>query len=180
VEGLAKRGGLQCTEILGSLSRQHFHQRSFFLSALLYLSLCLKAFSAPFFTTIHDLHDLLFLSSVCQSSLKVSLYTHLLPTFNSLSPSSRYSYPLYSICVRNLSSSTRHFFTPSLDHLRGIVLRLLPPHYYPLSIILAMDSWRVAVLGDGGVGKTALAVQVSSPDVRTSPGIAHVFLVVYP
>ena len=23
-----------------------------------------------------------------------------------------------------------------------------------------MDSWRVAVLGDGGVGKTALAVQV--------------------
>ena len=28
-----------------------------------------------------------------------------------------------------------------------------------------MDSWRVAVLGDGGVGKTALAVQVSSRDV---------------
>lgn len=27
-----------------------------------------------------------------------------------------------------------------------------------------MDSWRVAVLGDGGVGKTALAVQVSSPN----------------
>jgi len=25
-----------------------------------------------------------------------------------------------------------------------------------------MDNWRVAVLGDGGVGKTALAVQVSS------------------
>lgn len=25
-----------------------------------------------------------------------------------------------------------------------------------------MDSWRVAVLGDGGVGKTALAVQVST------------------
>ena len=25
-----------------------------------------------------------------------------------------------------------------------------------------MDSWRVAVLGDGGVGKTALAVQVSA------------------
>jgi CO dehydrogenase nickel-insertion accessory protein CooC1 len=24
-----------------------------------------------------------------------------------------------------------------------------------------MDSWKVAVLGDGGVGKTALAVQVS-------------------
>lgn len=23
-----------------------------------------------------------------------------------------------------------------------------------------MDSWRIAVLGDGGVGKTALAVQV--------------------
>ncbi|KAI0374420.1 hypothetical protein BV20DRAFT_961579 [Pilatotrama ljubarskyi] len=28
-----------------------------------------------------------------------------------------------------------------------------------------MDSWRVAVLGDGGVGKTALAVQVSIPAV---------------
>jgi GTPase SAR1 family protein len=27
--------------------------------------------------------------------------------------------------------------------------------------IAEMDSWRVAVLGDGGVGKTALAVQVS-------------------
>lgn len=26
-----------------------------------------------------------------------------------------------------------------------------------------MDSWRVAVLGDGGVGKTALAVQVRAP-----------------
>ena len=25
-----------------------------------------------------------------------------------------------------------------------------------------MDNWRVAVLGDGGVGKTALAVQVRS------------------
>jgi GTPase SAR1 family protein len=28
-----------------------------------------------------------------------------------------------------------------------------------------MDSWRVAVLGDGGVGKTALAVQVSPPSL---------------
>ena len=28
-----------------------------------------------------------------------------------------------------------------------------------------MDSWRVAMLGDGGVGKTALAVQVSLVDV---------------
>jgi hypothetical protein len=26
-----------------------------------------------------------------------------------------------------------------------------------------MDCWRVAVLGDGGVGKTALAVQVRKP-----------------
>lgn len=26
-----------------------------------------------------------------------------------------------------------------------------------------MDSWRVAVLGDGNVGKTALAVQASVP-----------------
>ena len=27
-----------------------------------------------------------------------------------------------------------------------------------------MDQWTVAVLGDGGVGKTALAVQVSPPE----------------
>jgi len=26
-----------------------------------------------------------------------------------------------------------------------------------------MDIWRIALLGDGGVGKTALAVQVSEP-----------------
>ena len=33
-----------------------------------------------------------------------------------------------------------------------------------------MDQWRIAVLGDGGVGKTALAVQVSPP---TSAEAAH-------
>jgi hypothetical protein len=32
-----------------------------------------------------------------------------------------------------------------------------------------MDSWRVAVLGDGGVGKTALAVQVSPYDYIVTP-----------
>ena len=39
-----------------------------------------------------------------------------------------------------------------------------------------MDSWRVAVLGDGGVGKTALAVQVSSPslDAPAMPMPLHV------
>lgn len=31
-------------------------------------------------------------------------------------------------------------------------------HHHSSSL---MDSWRVAALGDGGVGKTALAVQVS-------------------
>ena len=32
-----------------------------------------------------------------------------------------------------------------------------------------MDSWRVAVLGDGGVGKTALAVQARIASRRLSP-----------
>src|SRR5882724_8022115 len=32
----------------------------------------------------------------------------------------------------------------------------------PYALATKMDSWRIAVLGDGGVGKTALAVQVSS------------------
>ena len=35
-----------------------------------------------------------------------------------------------------------------------------------------MDSWRVAVLGDGGVGKTALAVQVRLPRLPPLP-LAH-------
>jgi GTPase SAR1 family protein len=34
-----------------------------------------------------------------------------------------------------------------------------------------MDKWRVAVLGDGGVGKTALAVQVRSQAFCNSPGL---------
>lgn len=33
-----------------------------------------------------------------------------------------------------------------------------------------MDSWRVAVLGDGGVGKTALAVQVCPSSVHAPSG----------
>lgn len=36
-----------------------------------------------------------------------------------------------------------------------------------------MDSWRVAVLGDGGVGKTALAVQVG-PHHYCYPSTPHV------
>jgi hypothetical protein len=49
-----------------------------------------------------------------------------------------------------------------------------PTHLFSLAKILscrrAMDSWRVAVLGDGGVGKTALAVQVGRfPCVLTHP-----------
>lgn len=45
-------------------------------------------------------------------------------------------------------------------------VRLLSLSSHPplIAYSLHMDSWRVAVLGDGGVGKTALAVQV---------GIAH-------
>ena len=33
-----------------------------------------------------------------------------------------------------------------------------------------MDNWRVAVLGDGGVGKTALAVQASLHSRCPAPG----------
>jgi GTPase SAR1 family protein len=34
-----------------------------------------------------------------------------------------------------------------------------------------MDNWRIAVLGDGGVGKTALAVQVSTLAFATFPSL---------
>ena len=153
------------------LAARHFHQRSFFLSALLYLSLRPKVFSLPFFTTIHDLHDLLFLSSTLPvlrtTSLKVS---HIL-TLSDLQLLFRFLKLLYFVCI-GAHSSTRYFFTSSLDHTRGILLRFLLFHSCSLSIILAMDSWRVAVLGDGGVGKTALAVQVSSPhSVHPHPGL---------
>lgn len=33
-----------------------------------------------------------------------------------------------------------------------------------------MDSWRLALLGDGGVGKTALAVQVCTRSTCTPSG----------
>jgi hypothetical protein len=41
-----------------------------------------------------------------------------------------------------------------------------------------MDQWRVTVLGDGGVGKTALAVQVSCPlwPVPVFVSLVHPFL----
>ena len=35
-----------------------------------------------------------------------------------------------------------------------------------------MDNWRVALLGDGNVGKTALAVQVRPPLVTKTIGLA--------
>lgn len=39
-----------------------------------------------------------------------------------------------------------------------------------------MDSWRVAVLGDGGVGKTALAVQVRVPSTpKATPDLPPQF-----
>lgn len=33
-----------------------------------------------------------------------------------------------------------------------------------------MDIWRIALLGDGGVGKTALAVQVGEPSFALCNG----------
>jgi hypothetical protein len=42
-----------------------------------------------------------------------------------------------------------------------------------------MDHWRVAVLGDGGVGKTALAVQVSLHIIPSSTHADLLFVLVY-
>ena len=41
--------------------------------------------------------------------------------------------------------------------------------FHPAHKELEMDSWRVVVLGDGGVGKTALAVQVCPQLIPRSP-----------
>lgn len=43
-----------------------------------------------------------------------------------------------------------------------------------------MDSWRVAVLGDGGVGKTALAVQVSDRHATIVCGRADIITISLP
>ena len=52
----------------------------------------------------------------------------------------------------------RHFRLPFLGpFLRYVVKHYLDGFSHPCP---EMDNWRVAVLGDGGVGKTALAVQV--------------------
>ena len=66
----------------------------------------------------------------------------------------RTPYETYQI-VHRLRSLT----TPFLRYLSlsWRSTRSSPPH----SLSQKMDNWRVAVLGDGGVGKTALAVQVS-------------------
>ena len=66
--------------------------------------------------------------------------------------------PLRFLCTFSSSIVIKVRFLPS----RPPNTLLIPPS------IPDMDCWRVAVLGDGGVGKTALAVQVRIPPIVPS------------
>ena len=74
------------------------------------------------------------------------------------------------------------FFTISPRPSTALLLFLLPQFtftfflgplrvFHPAHKKLEMDNWRVAVLGDGGVGKTALAVQVRPHLLPRSPSM---------
>jgi hypothetical protein len=83
-------------------------------------------------------------------------------------PSNQYLRPplqlaSYSIQIRHrLRDKIRHSRFPSP---RAIIVPVGWPHDWD-----EMDQWTVAVLGDGGVGKTALAVSVSTAEIFSVPG----------
>jgi len=66
------------------------------------------------------------------------------------------------------------FFYESNSFTCGATLPLLYSRKLCSPFLVDMDNWRVAVLGDGGVGKTALAVQV-----RTSCLLPVLLLMIY-
>lgn len=87
------------------------------------------------------------------------------PPFSFQNSFSRSSSPLFPFLSLHSFSPLRFLctFSPSIV----IKVRSIPsqaPSTLPIPPFFPdMDCWRVAVLGDGGVGKTALAVQVRTP-----------------
>ena len=78
----------------------------------------------------------------------------------------RIEYSKVRITLFGSASGTRLITSPRASisffcgpFLLAFVLRQLVPDVLSRLRFIVMDSWRVAVLGDGGVGKTALAVQ---------------------
>jgi hypothetical protein len=86
-----------------------------------------------------------------------------------LSPLCHILYPsgLFKLTFSQLQPGRHLFFLTFLYTIPDIVLRYITllssvrSSLRPI-VLSEMDNWRVAVLGDGGVGKTALAVQVST------------------
>lgn len=132
--------------------------RSASASASAHVLLSTTSRPRPSFTTLHDLARLrfpLFLSSARtppphprDDSDPPTRPFQVRPPV--VLPSSRS--PRVPAQIQTLSHSPDLLYKVSL-------VRRLPSPFHSSSSTLDMDSWRVAVLGDGGVGKTALAVQ---------------------
>lgn len=106
-----------------------------------------RAPSADLFTTYPRSYTTL-------SSLLFLFYLRILVIYPDVSG---FTYHLDPFNFGYLLSQIQTWFSGGHSHL-DIDLRL--PYW------LDMDNWRVAVLGDGGVGKTALAVQVCNLPYR--------------